>query len=342
MFDKNQSVFPSAFHREVWWWAIGMVPLSDSLTDDVKGRCSPEVLEGCHQWHEYFTALCEDMYNHENEYLPASARQYRDILEAVCAGGALLSDNMVWNIEDWNALRDKLNRSKAYLTGGVDLGRCLRALERLGLRYKVAEGKMVFRQATYPKVFHAMHTMERSPDIRNTPARHHFAHCEFRQLFKSYSANYDELLRRASDESLHIVHAIHDYCKTLKIQRYIHYGIIKYKYKGIRVLDFNLHGDEYPTLRINMGTCAAPDADIRNDEFYGVLLNQPRNVQDTFVKNLIYCDNPSHKHYAVVVNGREDMLCPCMRLSINPYRADLEALLALISARKASIDQHCG
>jgi hypothetical protein len=341
-FDKNQSTFSSAFRREVWWWAIGIVPLADSLTDEVIKKCSPDVLEGCRQWHAYFNALCEDMDGHCDVYLSASARQYRDILEKIAADGQPRGDAMVFSAGGWEAYRDKLNRSKAYVAAGIDLRHCLTALERTGLTCERTADSVVFGQTEYPKIFHAMRTMELSPDIRNTPARHHFAHCEYRQLFKSYSANYDELLRRASDESLFVARAIHDYCKSLRIQRYIHFGIIKYKYKGIRVLDFNLHGDEYPTLRINMGTCASADADVGKDEYYRVLTGQNRDIQAAFLKHLVKCDDPGHKRYPVVLDGREEWICPCSKLRINPFNTDVDAILAFISARKASIDRYCG
>ena len=184
-----------------------------------------------------------------------------------------------------------------------------------------------------------MHTMEHSPEIRKTPARHHFAHCEFRRLFKNYAENYDELLRRVSDESLDIAHAIHNFCKSLKIQRYIHFGIIKYKHNGIRVLDFSLHSDKYPTLRVNIGTCANANGDIAEDEFFKVLREQKSSVQEAFMKNLAKCENPEHKRYPVMINGREELICPCSKVQIYPRKKDLEAILAFITARKASIDK---
>jgi hypothetical protein len=264
-FDKNQSVFPSEFQREVWWWAVGIVPPADSLTGEVKKQCSPDVLEGCYQWHAYFQTLCDDMYENAEAYAPATARQYRDILEKISAEGVIAEncvngggvsgggDGVVWGAAEWNAYRDRVNRGKPYITQGVALDACLRALARTGLACELNESCAIFSFPDYPKIFHAMQVFERSPGIRLTPARHHFAHCEFRQLFKSYNANYDELMRRASDESLYITRTIHDYCTSLKIQRYIHFGIIKYKHKGIRILDYNLYGNEYPTLRINVG-----------------------------------------------------------------------------------------
>ena len=142
-----------------------------------------------------------------------------------------------------------------------------------------------------------------------------------------------------SDESLHVAHSIHDYCKSLKIQRYIHFDIIKYKYKGVRVLDFSLHNDEYPTLRANIGTCANPGADPRADAFYKVLLSQSSGIQDTFIKNLARCDSQGHNRYPLTLNGREQLICPCSKIRINPKKDDLEAVLAFITARKASIDQ---
>ncbi|MCL2286049.1 MAG: hypothetical protein FWC32_06735 [Firmicutes bacterium] len=263
IFDRNQKDFPSEFCRDIWWWAVGIVPLSVSLPDEVKSKCTPEIIEGCHQWHAYFNELCADMYSHENEYLPATPRQYRDILEYISANGRLTGDSMVFDTDIWEAHRAKINRSKAYVTAGMSLEQCLRVLERTGLKCEKTENAVIFSHSKYPKIFHAMHTMEQSPEIRQTPARHHFAHCEFRRLFKNYAENYDELLRRVSDESLRIAHAIHDYCKLLKIQRYIHFGIIKYKYKGTRVLDFSLHKDEYPTLRVNIGTGVNTDMDSK-------------------------------------------------------------------------------
>jgi len=251
-FDKNQSSFTSEFRRSVWWWAVGIVPPEVSLTDEVIAKCTPDVLQGCHEWHEYFNTLCIDMYNNETAYLPASPRQYRDILEKIAAGGAIVGDSIVYPLQEWETYRTKINRSKAYVTAGINLDQCLNALSRTGLNYEINES-VIFTHTRYPKIFHAMRVMQNSPGVRNTPVRHHFAHCEFRQLFKEYSANYDELLRRASDDSLYIAQAIYDYCKPQKIQRYIHYGIIKYKYNGTRILDINLYGDEHPTMRINMG-----------------------------------------------------------------------------------------
>jgi len=361
-FNKNQSNFASDFSKSVWWWAIGIVPPADSLTEDVRSKCSFDVLEGCHQWHTYFNALCEDMYNNENMYLPASPRQYRDILECIAAGGVIAGDSISWHLKDWEAYQAKINRSKAYTTAGIDLSQCLQALSRTGLVCKYADENVIFSHERYPKIFHAMKVMEESPGIRKTPARHHFAHCEFRQLFKEYSANYDELLRRASDESLHIVHSIHDFCKPLKIQRYIHFGIVKYKYKNIRILDFNLYGDEYPTLRVNMGTCANPDrmgeqvlnprdsdsepantdSDLLSDAYYQVLLAQNERIQDAFLENIVKCESSDHTKRLITINGREEWLCPCVKIRINPVLQDLEMILACISARKASIDQLCG
>ena len=252
-FDKNQHEFPSPFHREIWWWAVGIVPPEDSLTDEVKKNCGPEALEGCYQWHTYFNALCGDMYENADAYTPASGRQYRDILEKIAAEGIVNGDDVIWGGAEWDAYKAKINKSKAYVTSGVTLDECLSALARTGLVCEITEKNAVFFHSKYPKIFHAMQVFERSPEVRQTPARHHFAHCEFRQLFKSYSANYDELMRRASDESLFIAQAIHDYCRSLKMQRYIHFGIMKYKYKSVRILDYNLYGSEYPTLRLNMG-----------------------------------------------------------------------------------------
>ena len=254
-FDKNQSEFPSEFHREVWWWAVGIVPPGESLNAETMEKCGPGVLEGCYQWHAYFTALSEDMYNNPEAYAPATARQYRDILEIIAVGGVIDGnrDAIIWNTAEWDAYRKKLDKSKPYVSAGLTIEKCLSALKRTGLEITRDERFTVFFSTRYLKVFHAMRVFERSPRVRETPARHHFAHCEFRQLYKSYNPNYDELMRRASDESLYIAREIHKRCVSLKMQRYFHFGIIKYKYNGVRILDYNLYGNEYPTLRVNIG-----------------------------------------------------------------------------------------
>ncbi|MCL2159734.1 MAG: hypothetical protein FWH48_10035, partial [Oscillospiraceae bacterium] len=235
-FDKNQSEFGSGFQKEVWWWAVGIVPLEVSLNQEVAGKCSGDILEGCRQWHGYFGELCGDMYENAKEYTPASARQYRNLLENIAAGGELLGDCLVWDKTEWDNHCARLDKSKAYMTSDLRVGRCLEALGRTGLKCVVSGEAVIFSNEKYPKIFCAMHKFELSPNIKKTPARNHFAHCEFRQLFKSYSAGYDELLRRVSDESLHIAHAIHEFAKSQKIQRYIHFDTIKYKHKNMRVL----------------------------------------------------------------------------------------------------------
>ncbi|MCL2816201.1 MAG: hypothetical protein FWD23_16535, partial [Oscillospiraceae bacterium] len=295
----------------------GLVPPEDSLTDTIKLRCTGDILDGCHQWYGYFNELCGDMYKNTDIYLPASARQYRDILENIAAGGRISGDLIIWDDNSWQKYGEKLDKSKVYATTGLTLEGCLKALGRTGLRLGAADGGTAFHNEKYPKIFHAMKAFECSPNIRKTPARHHFAHCEFRQLFKSYSANYDELLRRVSDESLAIAHSVHDYAKSLKIQRYVHFDTIKYKHKNTRVMDFAVSGNEYPTLRINIGASANPGADMANDEFCKRLSAADKKIQDTFSKNL---------------KGS--------RIQINPFKEDLEAVIFFIGARKASIDQY--
>ena len=301
-FDRNQSEFPSQFHRDIWWWAVGIVPIEESLTLTVAEKCGADVLAGCRQWRDYFIELTDDMYRNAVEYLPASPRQYRDILENVAAGGRLRGggaltngrtsqgegaspgegaisgegaspgggaisgeeaspggraysyDEVIWSTREWEDYSVAKDKSKAYKTTGVKTERCLDALGRIGLTIERHDGEIAFINKKYPKIFHAMRMMEYSPNARKTPVRHHFAHCEFRQLIKSYSADYNGLLRRVGDESLMVAHAIRDFASNAKMQRYIHFDIIKYKYKGVRVLDFSVRGDEYPTMRVNIET----------------------------------------------------------------------------------------
>ena len=253
IFDRNRSEFPSDFHREIWWWAVGIVPLEDSLTDEVKAKCAPEVLEGCRDWHSCFGELCRDMYENAGAYLPASGRQYRDILEKISSEGKIDGDAIVWQKPDWDEFARKINKSKGFVSRSVTLERCVAALSRTGFEAETDGGRVKFYNKRYPKIYRAMKVFENSPRVRETPARHHFAHCEFRQLFKSYNGNHAELMRRAGDESREIADAIHEYCKALKVPRSIHFGIIKYKHEGVRILDYNLYGDEYPTLRLNIG-----------------------------------------------------------------------------------------
>ena len=253
IFDKGQKDFPSDFHREVWWWAVGLVPPAESLTDGVKTLCGADVLAGCYEWHAYFITLTEDMYNHAETYAPATARQYRDILEAIARSGEIQNDAIQWPLADWKQYEETKNRGKAYKSKSITLDYCLNNLKRTGLKYYLEKEHIFFEYPKYKKIFHTLHTFEKSPHIEKTPARHHFAHCECRQLFKSYAGNYDELLRRVSDESRAIAHAVHAHCQQLKIQRYIHFDTIKFKYAGERILHFTVAGDEYPTLRVNIG-----------------------------------------------------------------------------------------
>jgi len=343
VFDKSQNVFPSDFHREVWWWAVGIVPVEVSLTDEVRKKCSGDIIKGCYQWRDYFNELCEDMYNNADQYHIVSARQYRDIIENIAANGELQNDSIIWDKNDWFKYVEKINKSKSYINFNITLEKCIQVLKRTGLVCEYTENDVIFGNSKYPKIFHAIKTFEHSPNIRKTPARHHFAHCEFRQLFKSYSATYDELLRRVSDESRQIAHEIHNHAKSLKIQRYVHFDTIKYKHKNNRVLDFTVTGNEYPTLRVNIGTFANPDKAVSNlsdDEYYKFLLSANNNICGAFIKNRDQCGNPDHIHPNVLLNGKNLQICPYSKIKINPFTNDLAAVLYFITARKASIDQY--
>ena len=337
IFDKNQSIFQSDFHREVWYWAIGIVPLADSLTEEVRNKCDENILKSCYQWYDYFNELCEDMYINANKYIPASARQYRDILENIVSNGKLINNNIVLNINDWNNYKNKINKSKSYANLNITVENCINLLNRTGLVYENIDENIIFKNIKYPEIFHAMKIFEHSPNIKKTPARHHFAHCEFRQLFKSYSATYSELLRPVSDESLYIAQKIHDYAKSLKIQRYVHFDTIKYKHKNTRVLDFTITGNEYPTLRVNIGTCVNEN---NFENYYKYLLSANNNICDIFIKNLEKCDNFEHNHQIITINNIKQKVCPYSRIKINPFKNDIDAILYFISARKNSIDKY--
>jgi hypothetical protein len=275
LFSPNQNYISSDFHRAVWWWAVGLVPVTESLpgivmpvenrpvgaeTDlkpyrhDWVQAYGPEVRDGCLEWRDYFDALCADMYQNASAYAPASPRQYRDILEHIAAGGQLLGDSLFMDEAVFNAYREKINRSKGYVSKRITWDGAAAALARKGLRYEIRGGEAVFYMEGYAHIFYAMQAFERSAGIRETTARHHFAHCEFRQIPKPYECDYAGHMRRASDESKTVLAAIHEYCAGQKIKRFLHFGIAKYKYNGVRILDYNLYGDDYPTLRLNIGS----------------------------------------------------------------------------------------
>lgn len=268
-FNVNTNHFPSDFHREIWWWGVGIVPLEETITDTLKAQFPEEVIGGCYQWHSYFQELTSDMYENPEAYFPASARQYRDILENICIHGDIEENNIVIDKDVWNAYIRKTNDRKSYSEKNLTLEYCLANLGRTGLVCTENGDTVVISQTKYPLIFHAMKVFEISPNARKTPARHHFAHCEFRQLYKTHADNYIGLLRRASDESREILKIIDQYSKHLKIQRYIHFATIKYKYKNIRILDLNFYGDEYPTLRINIQAeyTGSPNPPVRINPF---------------------------------------------------------------------------
>lgn len=341
-FNKNQTICSSDRQREIWWWAIGLVPLDVSLTDEVKSKCTPDVLEGCRDWHAYFGELCSDMYDHSREYLPASPRQYRDFLENISAGGDISGDSLVWTHDDWQRYVDKINKSKAFTTAGISLQNIIKALERTGLFVEQQEQPIIISHQKHPKIFHAIKVMENSPRVRDTQTRGHFANCEFRQLFKCYTPGYNELLRKASDEVLFVTNELHSFAKEIKITRYIHFGIIKYKYKGVRILDYTLQGQDTPSLRLNMGTCV----DYRNeDDIYFKALSQESDaVKNLFNKGLIRCtrcraDCKHERKPVMLTNQKGEYVCQNVRLRLNPGKEDLPQLYRLILARKQSIDQ---
>lgn len=340
-FDVNMNSFPSDFHREIWWWGVGIVPTDESLTDKVKSQLSDEVLQSCYQWHEYFHLLTSDMYSNAELYLPASSRQYRDILENICLLGDIKDNSICINKEAWESFVSKTNRSKQYTEKNLTIEGCLTNLERTGLEITDNESEIVIKNSGYPLIFHAMKIFENSPNARKTPARHHFAHCEFRQLIKSHEDNYAGLLRRASSESREILKAVDEYAKELKIQRYVHFATIKYKYKNIRILDLNFYGDECPTLRINIGTCADSScSDICDDRFYLTVFDSEEDILDTLMRNLTQCSDESHRHQQIKIRDTVYDICPSSRVRINPFSKDIKSLLKFIEARKESIDSY--
>ncbi|MCL2741656.1 MAG: hypothetical protein FWE70_06050 [Oscillospiraceae bacterium] len=367
VFDKSQGSFPSDFHREVWWWAIGIVPPADSLIGEVTSAFAPEVIEGCRQWHAYFLRLCSDMYGNAQAYAPASPRQYRDLLEAVASEGEYVHGpaegrplgpgagaglgsapadphaghgRLVRGLEGWDSYTAKADRGKGLASLGARVGGLLDALGRTGLWHArdAGAGTASFGIDGHPLALRAMMAMEGSPGIRKTPARGHFAHCEFRQLTKSYSANHAELMRRASDDGLRVAGEVHEHLRALKVPRNIHFGIIKYKHNGVRILDYDLHGDEHPTLRINVGTCADPGSARSVGGYAEAVGRFDPGLRGYFLRHVDRCADAGHIKYAVDAGGRAETVCACAKVRVNPTPGDMWAVKALIGARKDSID----
>jgi len=277
-FDKNRTGFQSDFHRDVWWWAIGMVPTEVSLTAEVKERISPDELAGCLDWHKYFADLCLDMHSNAGAYHPASPRQYRDILESVSAGGVISGDRVVWERGAWDAYADRTDRSKAYRTGGMNLVKNLAPLARLGIEVNIKNENVSVANNRYRKVFHAMRAMENSPKARDTTVRWFFAYCEFRQLIKSFNPGYEDLMRRASDESMRVADKLHAFARENGMARNIHFGIIKYKYNNVRIFDYNLYCGDTPTLRLKIGDRVMNPTTADLPAIYGLLEKKIRMV----------------------------------------------------------------
>ncbi len=47
--------------------------------------------------------------------------------------------------------------------------------------------------------------MKQSPKANTTLARHHFAHCEYRQLFKRFEPKYEDLWIPASESVRYVI-----------------------------------------------------------------------------------------------------------------------------------------
>jgi hypothetical protein len=306
---------------------VKITPISVSLAN-VNG-IDPDLVEGCREYYEFVNELLEDLYLHTGEYELPDGNKLNILLD-----GTNLSDFRRKNPSQINKVNQLVSNSKGafkflqFIMGLGKLGNycdhkltltldqyntiitkvnpkssqsCVDAFRKNGLA--ITQNEKVVVESDRPNLLLAIKKLADSIDTVKTFGEQGFLYCEFRQIFRGHTPNYDDVTRPLTPEVKKTMDSLHKYMLEMKASpSCTTFWKVNYKYKGIQLAQISTEG------RNGRIWVYGSDNSLLNK----MLSEEDDDFKQFALDNLRACICCSTKHnggFPVNVLGHEKYLC---------------------------------
>ena len=177
-FDINQTEFPSNKHKEIWYWAVQILPEELCLSDKVKvclDSMDAELFEGCRQMRLFLLHSLGEMYVNAEKY---NFTPHGYLIYCLFFVNKMPQCDYVIKDEKW-----KMNHTeyeKIFSKAGMEVA--LKTDSNL-----LTKNEYVITNTLYPKMFRAMHEMFLYSRKRKEHSQESsFIKCDFRKICPGY------------------------------------------------------------------------------------------------------------------------------------------------------------
>ena len=244
MLDKNQTVFVSELHREIWIKRINMIPITQS-----KAYMAENEWIMYKDLHDFLANTYEDMFGNPEKYAvdyngnktyanPHSIPQMGTLLHSKKQNrflGGLMRENgqYIYDTEEWPKGK-KTER----------LNRFVMELEKMGFIAVLQSENIALQNNTYPRMLDAVYHWQNFWKEHMTPSNRYYLQevvnsADYRVMNPKFKHSFYDFIHTMSDKESAFFTELHDYAigKGAKLesnkQSYFRYS---YKYKNQRVL----------------------------------------------------------------------------------------------------------
>ncbi|MCL2433363.1 MAG: hypothetical protein FWD16_02450 [Clostridia bacterium] len=265
IFDKNQTVFPSEFQKNVWVLGRAVLPLDITLP----GIIDAEMREGCIQIYRFTQELLEDMYNNPNKYnerSPAVCLVY--LLDWCVKEGAFLDENGF----EWILPPEKAD--KIMSKSGLSL------LEPLGFLFSIKNEHTFIKNDNYPLLLKYWYKLYRLGPKGSAVRLRNLQACDFRLFSKAKRQTIEDLLNLVSAPDHVCIKELHEYVMAKGAKK--ESGSYKYTYKKEPMVTF----DQKPCVLISFRLETSDSL----SSYISIINTQPDKKQlVSFIENKTEC-----------------------------------------------------
>ena len=351
-------------HKKIRLIIDNVIPISESLTDDLVCEIGEELAESCRDYYDFYTEMLRDMYENPGEY-KLNAGMYESTLNGrkyyavrrsegdaavkkcptdlqrsfflflmnIGLKGTISGDSLVFESSLFNKLvSDSVkNKAKDYLIKKP--ADRINLLERAGLRFQQNDDSVSITCAVYPKMFPALCSLAKNTDEKS------FLSCPLAAVSRKFKPDYTCSTRIMSGEEKSFTDEIILHMKKHKLKTEYGYGGISWVDRG-KTLVFAGYKDPAP-FKSPVFTISVMGIYSWNspDEYLAEIENTSETLKKYFIRHLQYCqacspNDPCEKNYYNIY-GSKKRLCggACFINDKNVRKENLPYIKQIIDIR---------
>jgi len=183
-FDKNQTIFPTAKHKAIWYCGVLVLPEEFSLSDKVRELMDSDLLESCRQMRLFMLHTLGDIYENAESYDFEPWQLFSFWL------------NIIGNAPERETY-DRIDVTSSMLSKTMSAnakGVYADVIANTGIEFATSEDKIEMTSKLYPKMFRAMKAMQKYVREKKERAslENSFQICDFRKICPGYKYDKNE------------------------------------------------------------------------------------------------------------------------------------------------------